>query len=142
MKTSPGSRFSGVRFHKVYFALMLALFLTEVLIAVYVHDHIIRPYVGDVLVVMLIYCFIKSFFATPVLPTAIAVLFFAFLIEGLQYVQLVNRLGLQNNKIASTVIGNSFAWMDVLAYVVGVVIVLGVELIISRKYSNDSTHHR
>ena len=36
------------------------------------HDHIIRPYVGDTLVVMLIYCFVKSFLDFPYLITALA----------------------------------------------------------------------
>ncbi|MFT5385169.1 MAG: hypothetical protein ACI81W_002574, partial [Saprospiraceae bacterium] len=36
------------------------LFLIEVGIAVFIQDRIIRPYIGDLLVVILIYCFIRS----------------------------------------------------------------------------------
>lgn len=111
-------------FNKKYFILTLVLFTTEVLIALYLHDRIIRPYVGDMLVVILIYCFIKSFFKVPVLPLALGVLGFAFLVEVLQYFKIVEILGLQDSKLAIIIIGTSFAWMDMLTYVVGIAIVL------------------
>ncbi|MEO6669959.1 MAG: DUF2809 domain-containing protein, partial [Ferruginibacter sp.] len=112
------------KFNKKYFILTLILFFTEVLIALYVHDKIVRPYIGDVLVVILIYSFIRSFLELPALRLAIAVLLFAFLIEFLQYLQIVKLLGLHENKLARIVIGTSFAWNDILAYCGGIMIVL------------------
>ena len=120
-------------FNKKYFLLTLLIFIIEVLIALYVHDRFIRPYVGDILVVILIYCFIKSFFKLPVLPVAISVLIFAFLVEMLQYFKFVEIIGLRDSKLATIIIGTSFAWMDMLTYVVGIVIV-----IISEKAFNNS----
>ncbi|UPT70718.1 MAG: DUF2809 domain-containing protein [Flavobacterium sp. JAD_PAG50586_2] len=99
----------------------------EVLIALFVHDTIIRPYVGDLLVVILIYCFIKSFLDVRVFPAAIFVLLFSFGVELLQYFTIVEKLGLQNSKVASTIIGTSFEWIDILAYLVGIIIVLVIE---------------
>ena len=116
-----------LRFNRKYFVVAVVIFFIEILIAVFVHDRFIRPYVGDVLVVILIYCFVKSFLDLPVLPTALAVLLFSFAIETLQYYEIVNRLGLQDSTIASTVIGNSFAWIDVLAYIIGIILVLCFE---------------
>jgi hypothetical protein len=110
-----------------YFLLTLILFIVEVLIALYVHDRIIRPYIGDVLVVILIYCFCRSFLRVPVRPLAVCVLLFAFLIEVLQYFQIVRVLGLQDSKIARTVIGVGFEWLDLAAYSVGIVLVLLIE---------------
>ena len=121
---------SLLKFNRSYFVLAVMLFAIEVLIATFAHDRIIRPYIGDVLVVILIYCFVKSVLNTPVLPTAICVLLFSFAIEGLQYLNLVDRLGLQDSKIAATIIGNSFEWIDIFAYVVGIVLVLFFEKII------------
>jgi len=46
-------------FNKYYFALAALLFVTEVLIARYVTNNFIRSYFGDVLVVILIHCFVK-----------------------------------------------------------------------------------
>lgn len=126
------------RFHKGYFILTVLLFVTEVLIAMYMHDRIVRPYVGDVLVVILIYCFIQSFLKLPVLPTAIGVLLFAFLVEILQYFKIVELLGLQDNELAVIVIGTSFAWLDMLTYIIGITIVLISEkFIFNNKKESD-----
>jgi hypothetical protein len=116
-----------VKFNKWYFISAVLLFVVEILIAVFVHDRFIRPYVGDVLVVILIYCFIKAFVDAPVLLTALFVLLFSFLIEGLQFLNIVHRLGLEHSAIATTVMGNSFAWIDILAYMIGIALVLLVE---------------
>jgi hypothetical protein len=116
-----------MKFNKKYFLLTLILFIVEILIALYIHDSFIRPYFGDVLVVILIYCFIKSFFDFPKIQTAIGVLLFAFFIEFLQYLDIVSTIGLEHNKLARIVIGTFFSWEDILCYVVGILIVLMVE---------------
>jgi hypothetical protein len=118
---------SRLRFQKRYFTWTVFLFLTEVLIATFLNDRIIRPYVGDFLVVILMYCFVKSFLDIPVVPLAISVLLFAYLIEILQYFDLVHLLGLEKSNIARTIIGNSFEWTDMVAYTAGVIAVLYVE---------------
>jgi DNA integrity scanning protein DisA with diadenylate cyclase activity len=120
-------------FKSYYFVAAVILFFVEVLIALYAHDQIIRPYVGDMLVVILIYCFIKSFINTPVITTAVAVLIFAYAVEVLQYFKIVNLLGLQHSVIAKVVIGTSFEWIDLIAYTVGIAIVLLGERIFVRK---------
>ena len=116
-----------LKFNKYYFSAAVLIFAVEVLIALFVRDRFIRPYVGDVLVVILMYCFVRSFFELPVLALAMGVLAFSFTIEFLQYLHIVNKLGLEKSAIARTVIGTSFAWKDILAYTVGVAIVLLVE---------------
>ncbi len=113
-----------VKFNKTYFALAILIFGVEILIAKFAHDQIIRPYIGDLLVVILIYCVVKSFLDTPINKTALYVLLFSYIIEVLQYFHLVKLLGLQDNKIASILIGTSFAWMDLLAYTLGIALVL------------------
>jgi hypothetical protein len=116
-----------LRFHKVYFLFSLLLLIIEILIALFIRDNFIRPYVGDFLVVILLYCLVRSFFNIPVLSTAIGVLLFSFLIETAQYFQVANRLSLQENTIAKTIIGSSFEWIDLLAYTLGIAFVLLME---------------
>ncbi len=116
-----------VIFRKDYFILTVILFLVELFIALFVNDRFIRPYVGDFLVVILIYCFIRSFFNVSIIKTAIGVLIFAFAIEGLQFIKFVKILGLQNSKLVNVVLGNSFAWMDMITYVLGICLVLACE---------------
>ena len=115
------------QFNRNYFLLTVLLFLTEIAIAIYVHDYFIRPYFGDFLVVILLYCFVKSFIKVSVLIAASLVLVFSFAIEIAQYFNMVEKLGLQHSKIARVVLGNSFAWMDLLAYVLGILTVIGIE---------------
>lgn len=116
-----------LRFNKGYFLLAVIIFITEVCIALFVHDKFVRPYIGDVLVVILIYCFIKAFFTLRENAVATGVLLFAFMVEFAQGFSLVNKLGLQHSRIARIVIGTSFSWIDMLTYIIGIAIVLAVE---------------
>jgi hypothetical protein len=119
------------RFHKTYFILTIFLFFTEILIAVFVHDNFIRPYAGDFLVVILVYCFLRSFLRTSVLTTAMAALLFSYAVETMQYFDLVTMLGLQHSRLANIVIGNSFAWIDIVAYTLGIITVLAIEYVVN-----------
>jgi hypothetical protein len=107
--------------------LTAGLFLIEILIAMYVRDDFIRPYFGDFLVVILMYCFIRTFANLDVKLTVIAVLMFSYLIEVLQYLNFVEIIGLGNSQLAHTLIGTSFAWKDLLAYTAGCVAILWFE---------------
>ncbi|UII30543.1 DUF2809 domain-containing protein [Fulvivirga ulvae] len=112
------------KFQKKYFFLTIGLLITEILIALYIHDRIIRPYIGDLLVVILIYTFFKSFLNVSVTRMALAVLLFSYLVEAGQYFGLVYLLGLEDYKIARIIIGVSFEWLDLIAYTAGIILVL------------------
>lgn len=114
-------------FNLRFFLLTILLFVTEVLIAIYVKDNFVRPYVGDYLVVMLIYCTVRTFIKASPLKLAIAVLLFAYMVEVLQYFRIVDRLGLAGNQVAKTVIGYGFEWLDILAYTLGVITIVVME---------------
>lgn len=116
-------------FRKKFLVLAVSLFTIEVLIALYAHDRIIRPYVGDYLVVMLLYCAIRTFIDASVVKTAIAVLLFSYMVEVLQYFHVVALLGLAHNRLARVIIGTSFGWTDLLAYTLGIATVLLLETI-------------
>lgn len=109
----------GLTFRCHYFSFAVLIFTLEVFIALFVRDNFVRPYLGDVLAVVLIYCFFRAFLRVEVVPAAIFVLLFAFTIEWLQYVHIVEKLGWERSKLARTIIGTSFSWGDILAYVVG-----------------------
>ena len=111
------SKFVGSRLF--YGLCTLALFLIETLIALYVHDAIIRPYVGDILVVVLVYSFVRIFINTPYRWLPLAVFLFACGIETLQYFNAAEVLGLQRNTIARIVLGSVFDWGDIACYAVG-----------------------
>lgn len=109
--------FIGSRwFYAICFA---GLFVVETLIALFVRDAFIRPYMGDVLVVILVYCFVRMFITRPLRWLPLWIFLFACCIETLQYLQLVTLLGLQNCTLARVVLGTSFSWWDIVCYAVG-----------------------
>ena len=116
-----------IQFNKLYFTLTLLLLLIELFIGTYVHDAVIRPFGGDFLVVILLYCFVKTFLNKPFLPVAVGVLLFAYLVEGSQYFHLVSRLGLQHSKAAVILLGSTFSWADMLCYTLGIGLVIIAE---------------
>ena len=116
-----------IRFSLPYFLLTILFFIIELLIALFVKDDFIRPYFGDVLVVVLIYCFVRSFFRIPVLTTILLVLAFSILVEYSQHLNLISALGLEHSTAAKMILGNSFAWGDLVMYVIGAILILLVE---------------
>lgn len=111
-------------FNLKFLFIFLTIFIVEILIAKYLHDAYIRPFGGDVLVVVLIYAFLRIFLKTNYKKLALTVLIFSFSIEFLQGIHYVNWLGLQDNKLWSTVLGTYFTVYDLLAYSVGYLICL------------------
>jgi hypothetical protein len=103
------------------------LFCVEVFIAAFLHDRIVRPYVGDLLAVVFLYCLVRSVATPPVRPTVLAVLLVAYGIEVLQYLHLLTYVGLQHSRLAALVLGNHFEWGDILAYTLGALGILAAE---------------
>ena len=97
----------------------LVLFIIELLIALFIHDDFIRPYVGDVLVVVLIYTFVRIILPEGVRLLPLYIFLFAAGVEVLQYFQIGSVLGLSNNRVLSVVIGSVFDWKDIVCYGVG-----------------------
>lgn len=125
----------SMQINRTALVITILLFLTETAIALWVRDAFIRPYLGDVLVILLIYYFVKSFFPLPTAVVATATLLFAFLIEYLQYMNCISLLGLEKNKIARTVLGASFSWEDIGCYVAGFLLIFPLE-----NYRNKKSH--
>lgn len=116
-----------MKFYKKYALLTLFFLLLEIAIALFVRDRFIRPFVGDVLVVVLLYCFFRSFLKTTYQKVALGVLLFAYTIEILQYFDFVEKLGLQDYKIIAIALGSTFDYLDLLAYTLGFGLIWMVE---------------
>lgn len=110
-----------MRFNFKFFIATLFLFIAEVSIATILNDIAwLRAYFGDVLVVILIYTFILSFFEINNKNFLnLGIFIFACAIEFAQYFHFAELLGFQDNKIAMIVLGNSFSWIDILCYATG-----------------------
>lgn len=101
------------------------LLVVEVLIALYVHDKFIRPYIGDVLVVIVIYTFVRIFVPEKIRLLPLYIFIFAAGVEILQLFHIVEVLGLENNRFMRILIGSVFDMADIICYGIGC-IVLGI----------------
>jgi hypothetical protein len=96
------------RFNKYYFSLSLLLFATEIIIAKFAHDKLVRPYGGDYLVVVLLYCLLRSFINISVVQAAISVLLFSYSVEYLQFLKLADKLELVHGGLVRMLLGDYF----------------------------------
>jgi predicted membrane channel-forming protein YqfA (hemolysin III family) len=97
----------------------ILLFAIETFIAVFIRDDFIRPYAGDILVVVLIYCFIKIFTQKDHRLLPLYIFIFAAFVELCQYFRIVNLLGLHENKIIGIIAGSVFDMKDIICYLIG-----------------------
>jgi hypothetical protein len=119
-----------IRSKRAYYAIaFLILLMIEIAIAIYVHDDFIRPYIGDVLVVGVVYLFVRIFVPDGVKLMPLYVFIFAAFVEVLQYFQLIRLLGLEENNFARILIGSTFDVKDLFCYFIGFIIILGLELL-------------
>jgi len=116
------------QFDSLYVAPTILLLIIEILIAAFLHDRFVRPYIGDFLVVILIYSFLRCFWKAQILTVCLSVLAFAYIVETFQYFNIVSLLHLAQYRWANIVIGNSFEWRDMLAYTLGILLVYFIEV--------------
>lgn len=115
------------RFYCAAFALLLA---AEVFIALYVRDAFVRPYLGDVLVIILLYCLgrgplgIRGRWLVP------AVTALGTLAECLQFFRLADWLGLSSGSALRVILGSTFDRKDLLCYLAGGLLLMGWELLL------------
>lgn len=116
-----------MKIDKKFLLLFIVVLLIEILIALFVRDRVIRPYVGDILVVVLMYCFVRIFLVKRIKWLPVWLFLFAAFIEVTQYFELVKLLGLQNNRFFRILLGMTFDWKDILCYFTGCVLLLVVQ---------------
>ena len=116
-----------MRFSGSHFLIALLLLVAEVVIALFAHDNFIRPYLGDLLVVMLLHFGARTITSTAPQRVALAVLLFACFIELTQAFHLIDQLGLSGNIIAQLILGHQFQWLDLVMYATGCAFALVVD---------------
>ena len=103
-------------FNKRYFLVFVALLVIEVLIAKFVTDSFIRPFVGDYLVMILIYLFSRAWLKGNDRIQILGVLLFCYSVEIAQKFNLVHILGLEQYRLARIIIGTHYDVNDLVAY--------------------------
>ena len=103
----------------VYGLAFMLLFVVEVLIALFVRDAFIRPYGGDILVTVLICCFVRILFPERIKLLPLLVFLFAAAVEVGQYFDYVTLLGLGDIEFFRILLGTSFSVADIFCYGAG-----------------------
>jgi len=121
---------------KVGYALLAgAIFLIEVIIALWWRDDFVRPYLGDVLAVALVYLALRAMTRLDPLGAAGVALVVAVAIELGQLVHVLDAVGLGGNRLARVVLGGVFDPRDIACYLVGAVAALGLDMTLLRESS-------
>lgn len=107
-----------------YLIAFIIILIIEIFIAVFINDTIIRPFVGDILVVVLLYVFFRIFIKKYAKYLPIYIFMFACLIEIGQYFNLLSILHLENFKLAQIIIGSTFDIKDIICYFIGTVLII------------------
>lgn len=118
----------------IFGAASLLLLAIEIIIGMYATGWI-RNYLGDVLVVILIYTIIRTISPTKperwyILPAAVLV--FSFVVEFLQLWGFCDRFGI-TNKLLRIIIGTGFSIVDLVSYTIGILPCFAVEFLCSKK---------
>lgn len=114
-----------MKFQWKYGVAFITLLVAEVLIALFfIHDTFIRPYIGDILVVILMYTLIRSFTEKPTRYLPIYLFLFAGGVELLQYFKWVEILGLHKNQVMGIIMGTTFDMKDIGCYFIATILLL------------------
>ena len=120
------------RVRTAYALAAVATFAVLALIETQLESGFIRFTGGDVLVVIFVYAVLMTTgFFRPIAAAAIS-LAIAYIVEIGQALDLVNRLGIEPNRLTDVILGNTFTWSDIAAYTVGAAIALVADTTLRR----------
>ena len=112
----------------VYFSLTISCFIACILIVVlFNNNQLVRGFIGDIIVIWIIYFFAKAFYDFNAIKLAIFTLVVAFTTELLQYLDFITYIGIEHNTIARLILGAVFDPYDLIAYTIGAVLVYIVD---------------
>ena len=120
---------------RLIFGLISLLLLgIEVLIGMFGHGWV-RSYLGDVLVVILLYTIVRTIIPNKkipwfIIPTVIVI--FAFIVEFLQLWGFCDKFGI-TNKLLRIIIGTGFSIIDLVSYLIGIIPCYIAEFVLNKK---------
>ncbi len=121
----------------IWAAAFLLLLGVEVCIALFVHDSFVRPYLGDVLAVVTVYCGARIVFPQRFRWLSVAVMALAVCVELLQLTDFSSLFG--EGSFMAVMLGSTFDPHDLLCYAVGGIVCIVCDILIlkRRKVKND-----
>lgn len=112
----------------LYLIIFIILLCIEIFIAVYIHDDIIRPYIGDIIVIPVLYSLIRIFIPEKCRFLPLYIFMFSIFTEFMQYIKIMDILHIEN-QILRTITGTSFSYIDIVCYFIGSIIITIWEII-------------
>ena len=120
-------------YYTFWFLLLLAV---EVCIALFVKTGILRHFVGDILAVILVYCFLRLISRLSIQKAALVALSVGFVIELIQFTNIVSKLGLDDIGWLAIILGSTADLWDLFAYSIGFFAIILFEFAINKlKYN-------
>ncbi|MHB8064693.1 MAG: ribosomal maturation YjgA family protein [Ruminiclostridium sp.] len=121
----------------VYFSLSFLCFIACVFIVKLFKDNqFIRGFIGDIIVISLIYFFIKILYDFNALKLTVFTLVIAFITEFIQLLKLTALLGIENSTLARLILGSVFDPYDLIAYTIGAFLVYIIDTRLVRDQKN------
>ena len=93
----------------------------EIYIAIFIKGGFIRHYISDVLATAMLYAFGRAIFRVAPINLAIFVFIISLFIEALQYLKILEILGVKSS-ILRIIFGGTFDWTDIICYLVGCIL--------------------
>lgn len=93
----------------------------EIYIAIFIKGGFIRHYIGDVLATAMLYAFGRAIFKVAPINLAICVFVISLFIEALQYLKILEILGVKNSTLR-IIFGGTFDWTDIICYLAGCIL--------------------
>ena len=94
----------------------------EIYIAIFIKGGFIRHYIGDVLATAMLYAFGRAIFKVTPINLAICVFVISLFIEALQYLKILEILGVKSS-ILRIIFGGTFDFTDIICYLAGCILV-------------------
>lgn len=97
------------------------ILVIEIYIAIFIKGGFIRHYIGDVLATAMLYAFGRAIFRVAPINLAIFVFAISLFIEALQYLKLLEILGVKSSTLR-IIFGGTFDWADIICYLAGCIL--------------------
>ncbi len=122
-------------FRLTYLVVATALFIVEVAIAPgSIPGVFVRNSVGDLLVIPLLYFFLRGGTRSPPLVALAVGLAAGLAAEVLQYLQLADLLGLKKDSLPAIILGTTFSYADLLMYGIGGILAAWLDIHVFQKH--------
>ncbi|WP_083244021.1 DUF2809 domain-containing protein [Leptospira tipperaryensis] len=122
--------------------LFFFLSLCFVIVQFFDSNRLVRGFLGDLIIVMVLYSFFKSIADFDSVKLSIFIILFSFVLETLQYFKIIRLLGFKENYLTKIIFGSVFDPLDLLAYLIGVFLIFSIDTRIILKLLRKETSTR